>query len=774
MQNGRIRSSLFAVATSFALLLSGCGGGGSTGSVVDSRPMPPIDVSTMILAAAPANHGLVAMDRFTVAPGASDERGNVEVSCPAGGPACVVSVADDGSVRYESTGGMPSVMSTVMDLAAAPANHGLVAMDRFTVAPGASDERGNVEVSCPAGGPACVVSVADDGSVRYESTGGVPSVMSTVMDLAAAPANHGLVAMDRFTVAPGASDERGNVEVSCPAGGPACVVSVADDGSVRYESTGGVPSVMSSVISTVMDLAAAPANHGLVAMDRFTVAPGASDERGNVEVSCPAGGPACVVSVADDGSVRYESTGGMPSVMSTVMDLAAAPANHGLVAMDRFTVAPGASDERGNVEVSCPAGGPACVVSVADDGSVRYESTGGMPSVMSTVMDLAAAPANHGLVAMDRFTVAPGASDERGNVEVSCPAGGPACVVSVADDGSVRYESTGGMPSVMSTVMDLAAAPANHGLVAMDRFTVAPGASDERGNVEVSCPAGGPACVVSVADDGSVRYESTGGMPSVMPQVLTSEKIESILNTRLANSNSMIFTDSQYLLTCQALDCPQPRDIEFGHETVGYDFSNFNFTENRRGVFLAETPIITTIGEHLGEATQTDYKALGGWMEHSFFHIETAYWSYSDGSKLNFEISSGGMATNTNPSEPPGGVATWSGIMFGVVADDPSPPDGASFINGDATITANLRSAFLDPRVGVLFSNITNENTGVAIEDMVWTDLRLENGTFSSDCNFNFCDPNIGGRFYGPNHEEVGGVFKRDGIAGAFGARRIN
>ena len=137
------------------------------------------------------------------------------------------------------------------------------------------------------------------------------------MDLAAAPANHGLVAMDRFTVAPGASDERGNVEVSCPAGGPACVVSVADDGSVRYESTGGVPSVMPSVMSTVMDLAAALANHGLVAMDRFTVAPGASDERGNVEVSCPAGGPACVVSVADDGSVRYESTGGMPSVMST-------------------------------------------------------------------------------------------------------------------------------------------------------------------------------------------------------------------------------------------------------------------------------------------------------------------------------------------------------------------------------------------------------------------------------------------------------------------------
>ena len=528
-----------------------------------------------------------------------------------------------------------------------------------------------------------------------------------------------------------------------------------------------------------MVLAAVPANHGLVPMDRFTVAPGASEERGNVEVSCPAVGPACVVSVADDGNVRYESTGGVPSVMSAEMGLAAVPANHGLVPMDRFTVAPGASEERGNVEVSCPAVGPACVVSVADDGNVRYESTGGVPSVMSTEMGLAAVPANHGLFPMDRFTVAPGASVVRGNVECSCPAGGPACVVSVADDGSVRYESTGGVPSVMSTVMNLAAAPANHGLVAMDRFTVAPGASDERGNMEVSCPAGGPACVVSVADDGSVRYESTGGMPSVMPQVLTSEKIESILNTRLANSNLMIFTDSEFRVTCLALDCPPLREIEFRDETVGYDFSNFNFTENRRGVSLAETPIITTTGEHhLGEeATQTDYKALGGWMEHSFFHIETAHWSYSDGpTSLEFEISSGGMATNTNPSEPPGGVATWSGIMFGVVAG-PSPPDGASFINGDATITANLRSAFLDPRVGVLFSNITNENTGVAIEDIVWTDLRLENGTFStysSPFNCDFCGRNIVGRFYGPNHEEVGGVFIRDDIVGAFGAKRTN
>lgn len=33
-------------------------------------------------------------------------------------------------------------------------------------------------------------------------------------------------------------------------------------------------------------------------------------------------------------------------------------------------------------------------------------------------------------------------------------------------------------------------------------------------------------------------------------------------------------------------------------------------------------------------------------------------------------------------------------------------------------------------------------------------------------------DDTISGRFYGPGEEEVGGIFERDGIAGAFGGRR--
>ena len=445
MLRRRNQFPVLTVAASFLVALSGCGGGGgSTGSVVDPMPMPPIDEDTTVaLAGVPTNHGLGSMDEFTIQPGASEEHGNIEFSCPAGGPACVVSVADDGSVQYERTGGMPVVMPALMVLAGLPTNHGLGSMDGATIQPGMSEERGNVELSCPAGGPACVVSVAADGSVQYERTGGMPAVMPALMVLAGAPANHGLGPMDGATIQPGMSEEHGNVELSCPAGGPACVVSVAADGSVQYERTGGMPAVMPAL----MALAGAPANHGLGPMDGATIQPGMSVEHGNVELSCPAGGPACVVSVAADGSVQYERTGGMPAVMPALMALAGAPANHGLGPMDGATIQPGMSVEHGNVELSCPAGGPACVVSVAADGSVQYERTGGMPAVMPALMALAGAPANHGLGPMDGATIQPGMSEEHGNVELSCPAGGPACVVSVAADGSVQYERTGGMPA---------------------------------------------------------------------------------------------------------------------------------------------------------------------------------------------------------------------------------------------------------------------------------------------------------------------------------------
>ena len=249
-----------------------------------------------------------------------------------------------------------------------------------------------------------------------------------------------------------------------------------------------------------------PSGHGLTA-GTFTVAAGGSAEHGNVVVSCPAGGPACVVTVAVDGTASYDRTGGVPGV-TVAYGAWALPSGHGLTA-GTFTVAAGGSAEHGNVVVSCPAGGPACVVTVAVDGTASYDRTGGVPGV-TVAYGAWALPSGHGLTA-GTFTVAAGGSAEHGNVVVSCPAGGPACVVTVAVDGTASYDRTGGVPGV-AAAYGAWALPSGHGLTA-GTITVAAGGSAEHGNVVVSCPAGGPACVVTVAADGTASYDRTGGVP---------------------------------------------------------------------------------------------------------------------------------------------------------------------------------------------------------------------------------------------------------------------
>ena len=199
----------------------------------------------------------------------------------------------------------------------------------------------------------------------------------------------------------------------------------------------------------------------------------------------------------------------MPSV-TAARDTQELPGGHGL-AVGEITVAPGASQEHGNVVVSCPPGGTACALTVALDGTASYDRTGGMPSV-TAARDTQELPGGHGL-AVGEITVAPGASQEHGNVVVSCPPGGTACALTVALDGTASYDRTGGMPSV-TAARDTQELPGGHGLAAGE-ITVAPGASQEHGNVVVSCPPGGTACALTVAPDGTASYDRTGGMPSV-------------------------------------------------------------------------------------------------------------------------------------------------------------------------------------------------------------------------------------------------------------------
>ena len=492
------RTLAVVAVTLCVIVLAACGGGG--GPVI-SKPAPtePTDPGPSgVTIALPQNHGLSAGE-IRVVPGASRELGNVVVSCPAGGAACAVTVAADGTAGYARTGGVPTI-AVAHGSWNLPPGHGLSAGE-IRVASGASRALGNVVVSCPADGAACVATVAADGTASYVRTGGVPTIMAAYGSWSLPP-GHGLAAGE-IRVATGASRELGNVVVSCPAGGAVCVATVAADGSASYARTGGVPTVVAAYGSWNL-----PPGHGLAAGE-IRVASGASRELGNVVVSCPAGGAVCVATVAADGSASYARTGGVPVVAAAhgSWDL---PPGHGLAAGE-IRVAPGASRELGNVVVSCPVDGAACVVTVATDGTASYARIGGVPNVAAAYGSWSLPP-GHGLSAGE-IRVVPGASRALGNVVVSCPAGSAACVVTIAADGSASYARTGGVPTV-AVAHGPWTLPPGHGLAAGE-IRVAPGTSRELGNVVVSCPAGSAACVVTIAADGSASYARTGGVPSI-------------------------------------------------------------------------------------------------------------------------------------------------------------------------------------------------------------------------------------------------------------------
>ena len=167
MQSRPVRELTIGIAGALlvAAALSGCGGGGGGGGL--PRPVDPTPALPL-----PSGHGLGA-GVITLAAGEVEERGNVVFTCPAGGSACVVTVSADGTAVYDRMGGVPGVTAAYGSWGL-PSGHGLRA-GVITVAAGTSEEHGNVVVTCPPGGNACVVRVSADGATKYARTGGIPT-----------------------------------------------------------------------------------------------------------------------------------------------------------------------------------------------------------------------------------------------------------------------------------------------------------------------------------------------------------------------------------------------------------------------------------------------------------------------------------------------------------------------------------------------------------------------------------------------------------------------
>ena len=194
-------------------------------------------------------------------------------------------------------------------------------------------------------------------------------------------------------------------------------------------------------------------------------------------------------------------------------------------------------------------------------------------------------------------------------------------------------------------------------------------------------------------------------------------------------------------------------DVEFGDSTLGYQA-----VASHRGVSLAEGRGETSIA-----GTSIDYNAYGGWLQHSFFVIEAGNVAGGllEGTSIIHSYSVGD-APNTNP-EAAGGSGTWSGVMVG--ADVSQTSTRGNLIQGNAEITI---ADFADPQADIAFTQIFDLNTETQRADMTWSGIEVTDGGFVSGADGN----SIEGQFYGSNHEEVGGIFERDQVLGAFGAER--
>jgi hypothetical protein len=166
---------------------------------------------------------------------------------------------------------------------------------------------------------------------------------------------------------------------------------------------------------------------------------------------------------------------------------------------------------------------------------------------------------------------------------------------------------------------------------------------------------------------------------------------------------------------------------------------------------------------------RVDALGFGAWLGHSAFSVNALDHSALRGDQgyvatgVSFQALSYG---NDSGSRPAGGAASWTGAMEGVK----SVRGATEFqtVGGDARVTVDLSGAV----AGVAFTNVFNRVTDGREPPMRWTGMAIgDDGAFSAPEDTSGRTTLVG-TFYGPGHQEVGGVFERAGIAGAFGAVR--
>lgn len=298
--------------------------------------------------------------------------------------------------------------------------------------------------------------------------------------------------------------------------------------------------------------------------------------------------------------------------------------------------------------------------------------------------------------------------------------------------------------------------------------------SDDGGTGEPDSmgPGGEPSLLV----DAALARMLTGGQALE----LTGEDVAEALQDRLREANSLLMDRVGVKLATGALppfetDCPgetctsptenTPVGIPLSLSVSDLDYADADGSGNTHYEAVASHGAVSVAhgrGTTTFSGLSIERYGYGGWMEHSFFVVESGAImdgpALLEGAVLTYPYSVG-AASGTNPIAT--GGATWNGVMVGMdtMADDGDP------VQGDATIRIG---DFPNPMIDVTFRNVHNLVDESTYEDMTWTGLGVTDGRFGGGTG----TKTIEGQFYGTGHEEVGGAFTYDAILGAFGASR--
>ena len=239
-------------------------------------------------------------------------------------------------------------------------------------------------------------------------------------------------------------------------------------------------------------------------------------------------------------------------------------------------------------------------------------------------------------------------------------------------------------------------------------------------------------------------------------------RIYGLADTIIATDLPFIYQGQQVVVetrcfrsTCTAIDPDTGAGVtwDLTFSPAGYRVTGVG---DKNGVHLAHGVVSRTVGN-----TRFSISTYGAWLDHSGFSIE--YGRIDSGEFSGLELAAGSSLGNDTGTRPTGN-ATWIGLMVGGTRVNGT----AQAIQGDARVIYNLSRNTLDAAFSRIY-NLDTRQLHVA-PSMNWNGVQVRNdGSFyGSISSVN----EIQGRFYGPGHAEVGGVFEHPTAIGAFGANR--